>query len=906
MNDLNDTKLTRHLTSQDAFGFLVFGVPRSGTTLFAKVLNGHPDLLCGSERFHGHTFGPASLTREGFRTLDLDRKAAAPAMDLLNQKTNNPALVFGEKSPRAYMHIDEFLPQFREAGRQLRMIVLLRDVGDIANSWYRRAANAKDTTWHRGMRGIFPYLESTVLAWKLGRIERPEDVLLVSYARLVDPDTQPCVLDRIAAHLGVSSASQLRQVMADEAQMTQASRTRNRNADPVDFTSDHPFFDQFPRTADAEGTVPLSKVQAQIRHAAETILTDDAFIAGALDHLRTEANPDVRAYQAEIAGFYDHVFSGIDPALGKALHGAMIAQPAKSQVAARTATGTRRFYDITDTVNFFKVHGTVTGIQRVQLDALSAISDPETFVAYLDADRGWLDMPLDQFNACIQSAPDPRAAVEQILGQMQTFAETPFTESDVIFLLGATWATPSLFESLVPLRLKGVRCVFFLHDILPLQVPEHFTAGHAADFKHWLKAVLTAADGIVCNSEETRDGLLEHTRYDGPVEVSDLNILPTFIETFQSLPATDKAAPLEKLGLAGRDYVLMVGTLEPRKNHGTALNVWTSLAARMGKDCPCLVLVGKNGWMTAGIYERIEEKRFPGSVMVLQDVNDLELAALYRNALFTLSISRREGWGLPITESLASGTPCVVGNQSAAKAATQGLAIEVDALSERDITDRLSALLADRPALDAMRDRIREDVRFRTWEDFANDLQNFSTALPSPAKQAAPYMALNRACTYGTDQPVDLSSTTPTGQLFRSGLGWNSPDDWGNWSRKPVAELAFGMPGPGPYSFYAVVTASLAHGTLPLTVAIGDSEWHGTLAPNKRSLVVLNFDHPPDDSPCLVTFRSGAPIDFSLDESHPDRRTLGFALIETRLVDGSDTSGRLGTLEHLLSKYLAH
>ena len=114
--------------------FLVLGVPRSGTTLFARLLNNYPSILCGSERFYGHLLSHAHLTLTGYETLDVEHPNAARHFEMLALKKDTPDLVIGEKLPRAYMHWDKTLPRFRDAGTRLKMVVLIRDVDEIENS----------------------------------------------------------------------------------------------------------------------------------------------------------------------------------------------------------------------------------------------------------------------------------------------------------------------------------------------------------------------------------------------------------------------------------------------------------------------------------------------------------------------------------------------------------------------------------------------------------------------------------------------------------------------------------------------------------------------------------------------------------------------------------------------------
>ena len=828
----------------------------------------------------------------------------------LDLKSGRPGLTLGEKFPRAYFHLDAITARFDAAGEGLKMIVLVRDIEEIANSWYRRAINQNDKSWHRGMRGVFPYLEEVILASQLCRMRRPEDVLLVSYAKYLDPAFRVEVLAAVADHLGVSGVEQMIAVLDAEAEKTARSLSRDRSEDAVDFHSKSPFFQLFTDIVDAPGTSLLTQIQPDLRRMVADLWDDGSFVAEVLAHLSAETNPDILVYQSAILSNYRDVFSTFDRHFAADLERAMASQ---HRVARDRMWPDKfsRYFDLTDTIDFVSAHGGVTGIQRVQLDAILAIArsvtDDDNLGVLLDPDRGWVLVPLKAFAELCTNGGNLQSSFREFVTQLGGLEPAIFAQGDVIYLLGGTWTTPSLLDSLVPLRLQGVRTVFYLHDLLPLEVPEHFTVGHCGSFMHWLKSCLSCADGIICNSMETREALRKYTDFEGAVTVANLNIVPSFVEEFKALPIDQQDAPLEEFGLAGREYVLMVGTLEPRKNHTTAFNVWSTLIRRLGNACPVLVLVGKPGWMSGGITETITTNRFPGKIMALTDVDDQSLAALYKNAVFSLSISRREGWNLPITEALALGTPCVTGAGSAAQEAMQGLTYLVDELSERDIAEKIEELLKDRSALDALRNQIATRARFKTWHDFSAELRAFDKHLKLPASLPVPTIALKCSYTFGTDQTACLTSAAPTGLQLRSGLGWNTADPWGTWSRKAEAELVFGVPTKGAFILYAIVTPTLAHHRLPLSVSIGEATpWHGTLHPGQRSLVMLEFHHPEADRAVTVRFTSGPPHDFSTDDTSADIRTLGFALIDMCVVAKADKAGRLEVLESMVQTYLSN
>jgi glycosyltransferase involved in cell wall biosynthesis len=109
-------------------------------------------------------------------------------------------------------------------------------------------------------------------------------------------------------------------------------------------------------------------------------------------------------------------------------------------------------------------------------------------------------------------------------------------------------------------------------------------------------------------------------------------------------------------------FVLTVGTIEERKDHLTVLKAWRELLQNYpAKDLPDLLCAGRLGWgSTSFIRELLEDTELAKKIHIPEGpVSDTDLYRLYRDCEFTIFASRAEGWGLPITESLAFGKPVV-------------------------------------------------------------------------------------------------------------------------------------------------------------------------------------------------------------------------------------------------------
>jgi len=196
--------------------------------------------------------------------------------------------------------------------------------------------------------------------------------------------------------------------------------------------------------------------------------------------------------------------------------------------------------------------------------------------------------------------------------------------------------------------------VLTVHDLAILRAPQAFPAWHRLYGKAGLRRVLRSADAIVSVSDFTRRELEDLVE----VPPDRVSVIPNGVDAVFTRcgPASDG------------DYVLAVATLEPRKNLARVVE-----AAALAEVE--LRVVGARGW--GGV-------EVPGWV---GEVPDAELARLYRGARCVLYPSLYEGFGLPVLEAMACGTPAVTSRGTAMEEVAGGAAVLVDSLDVASIAD---------------------------------------------------------------------------------------------------------------------------------------------------------------------------------------------------------------------------
>jgi glycosyltransferase involved in cell wall biosynthesis len=232
-----------------------------------------------------------------------------------------------------------------------------------------------------------------------------------------------------------------------------------------------------------------------------------------------------------------------------------------------------------------------------------------------------------------------------------------------------------------------VPLVVTVHDVALLRLPEAFPRWHRETGRRALRSGVQAADAVVAVSEFTRDELIDVLA----VPRERIRVVPNAVDSV--FRADGPRAPGE--------YVLAVGTLEPRKNLGAAV----AAAELAGVE---LRVAGATGWGGVDV---------PGWV---GEPTDEELAALYRGARCLVFPSFYEGFGLPVLEAMACGTPVVTSDGGATAEIAGGAAVLVDPLEPEAIAAGIATAEARRDEL--IRAGLSRAASF-TWSRSADRLE---------------------------------------------------------------------------------------------------------------------------------------------------------------------------------------
>ncbi len=211
-------------------------------------------------------------------------------------------------------------------------------------------------------------------------------------------------------------------------------------------------------------------------------------------------------------------------------------------------------------------------------------------------------------------------------------------------------------------RGRGVRVYHVLYDLMPMQLPHCFPSDHIPFFENWVSAITDISDGVVSISRTVAneyEAWLNNKAYDA---TSRPRIgyfhLGAEMESRTSEGALEASETRMLKRLAGKDYLLMVGTIEPRKGHSQVLKAFEILWSR-GLDIE-LVIVGSEGWVDKELIEDLRAlETKTEKVQWLNYVSDVMLKSLYEGCAGTLMASFGEGFGLPLIEAAHYGASLI-------------------------------------------------------------------------------------------------------------------------------------------------------------------------------------------------------------------------------------------------------
>jgi len=230
-----------------------------------------------------------------------------------------------------------------------------------------------------------------------------------------------------------------------------------------------------------------------------------------------------------------------------------------------------------------------------------------------------------------------------------------------------------------------------VHDLSHIYYPECHPKERVKFLLRYLPQSIEKVDHIIAVSEFTRAEVI-NTFNISPAKIT--RIYHGISKLYRPRQFDEIKAVLCRLGLLGKNYLLSVGTLEPRKNLERLILAFKQLSEQQRNRHP-LVLVGVKGWNHSRLEQLIKPLLQKKQLHYLGYVSELDLAYLYSGAFAFVYLSIYEGFGLPLLEAMASGVPILTANGSSLLEVVENAALLVNPFDIDAIVAKLCQLLGN-------------------------------------------------------------------------------------------------------------------------------------------------------------------------------------------------------------------
>jgi len=259
--------------------------------------------------------------------------------------------------------------------------------------------------------------------------------------------------------------------------------------------------------------------------------------------------------------------------------------------------------------------------------------------------------------------------------------------------------------------------VVTFHDMTFFLYPEMHGTLKRVFFRQMIRVSSKRADKIIAVSESTRKDILNLLN----VTARKVHTVPEAASgDYRLIHNRDKVNRVcTKYGLQTGRFFLYVGTLEPRKNVPTLLRAYSCLVSR-GIHDP-LVIVGKKGWMFGDIFATVKTLKLEDKVVFTGYVPDEDLPYLYNGARLFVYPSLYEGFGLPVLEAMACGTPVITSNVSSMPEVVGDAGLLIDPRDHTQLAQAIELIITNDDLSKLLRERGLQRAAQFSWERTARE-----------------------------------------------------------------------------------------------------------------------------------------------------------------------------------------
>jgi glycosyltransferase involved in cell wall biosynthesis len=281
----------------------------------------------------------------------------------------------------------------------------------------------------------------------------------------------------------------------------------------------------------------------------------------------------------------------------------------------------------------------------------------------------------------------------------------------------------------LPPTLPGVPTLLTVHDLSFIRDPDSAWPSLRAFLNQAVPRSVKRATHVLADSQATRDDLIE--LFGTPAD--KITVLYSGVDA-RFAPVRDRSILDQvcvKYGIT-RPFILSVGTLQPRKNYARLIQAFAHLANDLPQQ---LIIAGGQGWLFGDIFTLVKSLGLENRVRFPGFVDDADLPALYSAADLFAYVSLYEGFGLPLLEAMACGTPVIGSNTSSLPEVIGAVGLQVDPRNVAAIANALKMMLTQSDLRARSMVAGIDRARLFTWEKAARELLSIYDRLDIETKR---------------------------------------------------------------------------------------------------------------------------------------------------------------------------
>lgn len=259
-----------------------------------------------------------------------------------------------------------------------------------------------------------------------------------------------------------------------------------------------------------------------------------------------------------------------------------------------------------------------------------------------------------------------------------------------------------------PILNIGFKSILFVHDFTWKKVPETMKYSNYLLEKYFTPISIKRAQVIIVPTNSIKKEFEQY--YPKLKEKCKVIYLASFLKNKKYKNTINKK------------NFLFVGTIEPRKNLENLLKAYSRLRPSLKKKHN-LYIVGSQGWGNTNLEDIILNLNLVKYVKIFKNVNDLQLSKMYKNSLYTILISKYEGYGLPVVESLASNTPVIISKDGSLIEIYQNCGYSVEYNKINKIKNTLNKAVTEKKKYKLLLKKIKL-AKFPDWKSAGITLTN--------------------------------------------------------------------------------------------------------------------------------------------------------------------------------------